>query len=164
MGQIWPRNSRALFRMKIRTKRYSQVLILNLTNVFLSSVPKISFWANFVSKSQSTLFKMKLGTRGYSKLLILSSRIVHINSVPTIHFWAILVTKIQNALFRMKLGTKEEYSGVLILNSTIAFSNSVPRITSFGKKRFHFKQSSLKFRGPICAKRYFREGIYKNNC
>ena len=29
---------------------------------------------------------------------------------------------------------------------------------------FHFKQSSLKFRGQICAKRYFREVIYKNNC
>ena len=36
-----------LFRMKIRTKRYSGVLIPNLTIVFLSSIPKIPFLSKF---------------------------------------------------------------------------------------------------------------------
>ena len=53
-----------------------------------------------------------------------------------------MVPKLQSALFRMKLGMKE-YSGVLILNSTIPFSNPVLRVIFFYGKLAPKLQSPL---------------------
>ena len=46
-ANLIPKLQSALFRMKIRTKSYSGVLIPNSTFVFLSSVPKISLLGKF---------------------------------------------------------------------------------------------------------------------
>ena len=60
-----PKLESGLFRIKIRTKRYSEVLISNSAIVYLSSIPKIPFLATFGPKFQSALFKMKLGAKEY---------------------------------------------------------------------------------------------------
>ena len=46
-ANLVPKLQSALFRMKIRTKRYSEVLIPNLTILLLSSAPKVPFLGKF---------------------------------------------------------------------------------------------------------------------
>ena len=78
---------------------------------------------------QSILFKIKLGIKGYlfttADFEFKNSFLL--NSVPIIPFWVNVIPKLQSSLCRIKLSIKE-YSGVQILNSTIAFYNSVPKI------------------------------------
>ena len=74
--------------MKLSTKGYSGVQILNSAVVFSDSVPKI-FWANLAPKLQNALLRTKFGME-YSGLLILNSGISFWNTVPKItFFWQI---------------------------------------------------------------------------
>ena len=69
---------------------------------------------------------MKLDTKGYSRLPILSSAIIFLNFVPKMSFLRKFgpKTSMQSALFRMKIHIYKQYSGMLILNSTIVFKSS----------------------------------------
>ena len=66
-----PKLQNALFKMKIRTKRYSGLVIPNSTTFFINSVHKTPFLGKFVPKLQSALFRMKLITKKYSGVRIL---------------------------------------------------------------------------------------------
>ena len=63
--------------MKLGTKEYSGVLILNSAIDFSNFVPRINFFlANLVLKCQSASVEMKLGIKGYLVVLISRSKIV----------------------------------------------------------------------------------------
>ena len=116
--------------MKLFTKGYSRELIVSSRIVFFKSLPKIPFLgkcglrASKCFVQNETRYKVVFGVQRGADSEFDSC---FSNFVPKIPFLGKFVTKTPSALFKMKLGTKE-YSGVLILNSTITFSNSVPRI------------------------------------
>ena len=64
-----PKPESALFKMKLDTKVYSKLLILNSTIIFLNVVSKISFWTKLVPKLQNALFRMKIVQRGFGTKL-----------------------------------------------------------------------------------------------
>ena len=81
---------------------------------------------------QNALLRMKIHTKSIQRYWFripqLFSLVLSLNYL----FWVNLVSKLQSALFRIKLSTKG-YSGVQILNSTVVFSNSTPKILLLGK-------------------------------
>ena len=82
--------------------------------------PKIHFWANLTSKSQSCSFCLKIDTHGISRMLILIPTLSFWNFNPKIHFWANLDQKNQSCAFCLKIGTNG-ISRMLILIPTSVF-------------------------------------------
>ena len=64
-----PKPESALFKMKLDTKVYSKLLILNSGIIFLNVVPKIPFWTKLVPKLQNALLRMKIVQRGFGTKL-----------------------------------------------------------------------------------------------
>ena len=87
---------------------------------FWNSDPKIHFWANFCTKSQSCPFCLKIGTHSISRMLIPNPYLDFWNFDPKIHFWANLSPKSQSCPFCLKIG-EHSISRMLILIPTLVF-------------------------------------------
>ena len=84
-ANLVPKLQSALFKMKIRRKRYSGVLIPNSTVVFLILPLKYLFWVNLIPKLYTDLFEWNLVQRGIHRCWFQIWQFV--NSVTKMLFW-----------------------------------------------------------------------------
>ena len=87
-GKLVTKLQRAWFRMKIRTKRYSQVLIAKSTIAFLSFVLKYFFWGQIWSRNLKVLWYFKV-----FKAVEFEFKNSFLNSVPEIPFYRIICSQ-----------------------------------------------------------------------
>ena len=87
---------------------------------FWNSNPKIHFWANLSTKTQSYLLFLKIGAHSISGMLIPNPDLDFWISDPKIHFWAHLSPKSQRYSFCLKTGT-HGISRMKILIPTLVF-------------------------------------------
>ena len=105
LGKFWPKKSKLPVLSENCHTWYLNDADSYSKFIFWISNPKIHFWANLGSKSQSCPFCLKIGTHGISRMLILIPTIIFWNSMPKIYFWANLGQKIQSCAFWLKIGT-----------------------------------------------------------